>query len=156
MAFLPVRTVVIESSMTRDELIAALRNNVSMLDARPTHETFEGSVGVDRFELTRRMRYVNHMAPLAIGRIELHHTRDCLLIDFRLMNVARIFMIIYVVIGLMLTVTFLTTKGLPFYWALAPLAVTVIGYLMMLGSFLYDVRKAKRLLSDIVMSTQKH
>jgi hypothetical protein len=155
MTLLPFETIIIETSLTKEETIFNLTSNIEpektfRLWNKTDIKAFEGQLTTNEFEIKRIISYRNSFLPIIKGRIETIETGTRLTVNLRLHFAVMIFMAVWFgFIGLFLMASLLSLEGSGGTF-LFPLGMLLFGYALTMGGYLFESHRTKEILTDII------
>lgn len=160
MQLLPFGTFVIETSLEKEQVFAALAANIETGEGRgvwkkSSNKEFGGLLAKDKFEIKRLITYKNSFKPLLQGSIANGMQGTRIIVKTRIDKFALVFMSIWLGgIGLftVLVIADAFTKSFDWYM-LIPLFLFLFGYGSMMGRYLFEVANAKNKLLRITGGT---
>ena len=156
MNVLPYRRIVFQSSLAPDEVARVL---VDSVDPKPRWDAqsrpFAGSVTPPEFRIYRTISYRNSFLPEIIGQIAPDGSGSRISMTLGLHPAVASFLALWLgivaVIGVVVAVAGLVESH-PI--AFAPVGMFLFGYLLTMGSFSFEVRKAKEILLPLLEGTE--
>ena len=153
MPFLPFETLVIETSLSKEEVATNLANNIEPAKIRfwlkPDRKAFEGRLRNDEFKITRIISYRNSFLPIIIGKLHAVGNSTHIIIKMRPHLVVMAFVTMWFgVAGTFCVLSMVdqeNQKGVLFI----PFGMLLFGYALMMGCYLFESSKAKQILSEI-------
>jgi hypothetical protein len=163
MNWVPYQRLVIHSPFAPSEFVARLQAEVEPLrlfrnPLSRNHKPYEGGVAGDRFEIERIIQYRNSFVPLVQGQVLAGSSGSRIEVTLRLRWLIVVFMGIWfggLAIGwLALMSRVILGRGA----GLSIVAVSVMlgfGYLLLVGRFTVETRKAARFLEELAGVNKK-
>lgn len=156
MQFWPTERETIVSSLSAQEVAKRLQSvtqpsprSESLFTPYQSGYTFNGTVGVDSFRLSRKITRPNNFLPFVSGTIEATSQGCLLFVRYRLFAATIIFLIFWSVV----TVGFawyLTTYERLYHYALLSLAVGMANYAVAVLNFKKQLGISRRLLRQVI------
>lgn len=156
MTFLPYEHYTIKTSLSTDDIITRLKEGLDEWKSmrwfwsKNTHP-YEGAVDGMTFRMRRIIRYRNSFLPTVSGSITQRHGVSLVEIRMKMHPIAIAFVCMwfgFIVNFLIAAIASADTSLLSLKKAnpalLIPLAMLIFGYLLMMGGFKFESRKAKR------------
>jgi len=157
MKLLPYHRYEIQTSLTREEVVALLQSETEprkWLRFSRKHRLFEGEVSYEGFKIMRIIHYRNSFIPIIRGSLEQGVLGVKVKVRMHLHPFVMAFMCIW--FGGVGFAILSTGAGLisgytaPSPMLLIPFAMLIFGWLLTSGGFWFEARKAKPLLKDLL------
>jgi hypothetical protein len=162
MKILPYETFQIQTSLPLDGIVDLMRQNVEpkkWLRFSRSHKLFEGDVSSAGFKIMRIIHYRNSFLPVIQGTFEQGDEGTRINIRMRLHQLVMAFMCFWFGgVGIAMLVTaggLFTGKTEHSLVLLIPIGMFLFGWGLTSISFWIEVKKARRLLSNILQETRQ-
>lgn len=160
MQLLPFGTFIIETSLEKEQVFAALAANVETGEGRgvwkkSSRKEFGGFLTKNKFEIKRLITYKNSFKPVLWGTFTNGIQGTRITVKTRIDKFAMVFMSIWLGgIGIFSAIVIADAFTKSFDWyMLIPLFLFLFGYGTMMGGYLFEVAKAKNKLLRITGGT---
>lgn len=149
MTFLPFETIVIETSLTKEETISNLMKNIEpettfRFQNKSDTKDFEGRLNGNEFEIKRIISYRNSFLPIIRGKIETFGTGTQITINMRLHVAVMIFMAVWFGFVGLFFIASLSSAGIS-ETLLYPLGMLIFGYALTMGGYLFESYRTKEI-----------
>lgn len=154
MPFLPFETLVIETSLSKEEVATNLANNIEPEKTirfwiKSDRKAFEGHLRNNEFEIKRIISYKNSFLPVISGRLQTAGNSTRITIKMRPHLAVIAFMTIWFSgIGVFTAIEFTNNDNLNGV-VFIPIGMLLFGYALMMGSYLFESSRAKLILTEI-------
>jgi hypothetical protein len=154
MPFLPFETLVIETSLSKEEVAANLADNIEPAKTirfwiKPDRKTFEGHLINDEFKITRIISYRNSFLPVINGELQTIDNSTHITMKMRLHVAVIIFMTVWFSGIMLLLVIGLANTNNHNAVLVVPFGMLLFGYALMMGCYLFESSRAKQILTEI-------
>lgn len=153
MPFLPFETLVIETSLSKEEVAINLANNIEpekiiRFWIKPDRKAFEGRLINDEFKITRIISYRNSFLPVIKGRLQTIGNSTHITMKLRPhLSVILFVTVWFSIIGLALVITLASADS--YGVLIIPFGLLLLGYALMMGCYLFESSRAKQILTEI-------
>ncbi|MBE0448316.1 MAG: hypothetical protein IBX64_09515 [Actinobacteria bacterium] len=154
MNLLPYEKFEIQTSLTLEETVAALKGEVEPKGwwfwwSSHEHAIFQGDVSRDGFKIMRIIHYMNHFLPVIRGTFKQSQNGIAVMIQMDLHPFVKTFMLIWfggVIIFLLVLSAYLASGIISLsssFLLLIPLAMLIFGWVLASEFFWFEARKAR-------------
>ncbi len=155
MIFLPFETIIIETTLTKEDAMLNLTKNIEPEKTfrfinRSDTKDFEGCLRGDEFEIRRIIRYKNSFLPVISGRIETSGLATRITVKLRLNPGAMAFMLIWFGFVTLFLIASIIKPGDPIETVVLPIVMLVFGYAVTIGAYLFESYRTKEILTHIL------
>lgn len=151
MTFLPYETVVLETTLPKEEVIARLTREIAPKSfafwKKSGDQAFRGSLNGNEFEITRIIGYRNSFLPLVNGHIQASENGTRIALQIRLPPSTLIALAIFIFLALASFVGSILSSESSGH--LQEVLLPLFLYGMTMGGYWFEAGRAKSLLRDI-------